>query len=522
MKRFFGLLITLVIWGLPEVSAQEILFPPGSFPVYSLVRPGSNQALVVARDTRALYVVDLTEAAPTTTRIALDRDAEDMPFLDAEGQPISVISPLAVAVNEVTGRAVVVNAGSDNVSIVNLETEITEAVVPVGTSGSRPRSVAIDTENNLAIVTLVSGNSVALLDLNTNTPVLPAPIPVGANPIGVAYDEKNDVALVANYGEGNVAVVRYDVQGRIGIVVRRIFVGGQPQEISLSPELGLAVVSLSDGRAVAVLDISTSAIDLIGLVEVNGSPSSVAINPRTSFAAALVPETRTFTLIDLTTLQKLTTPEVSVGSNPIHLAVNPNNNTLLVANPSRDAVEIVPMGFVNYFPLVSDTSEFRTNLGIRNLGDQEATVAISWGNQDGVWSDERSTTVGPLGFIQINHVLRFVTHTASVANISGSLRVTSDLPFNSFISLIDNSTQDPAFQVGASRGSPRLLLSSSTNMGLFRTKLVIMNLGSISAAARVRARDKETGEEIGLVGGLQIPPNGFHETDDIIGDLGPG
>ena len=523
MKRFFGFLVVLVVCSPPWGRAQEVLFSPGTFPVYSLVRPATNQALVVGRNSRELYVVNLSEAAPTFgDGIPLDVDGDGNPFLDEEGQPIPVVSPLVVAVNEVTGKAVVVNYGSDNVSIVNLETQATEAVVSVGMPGAGPRSVAIDTENNIAIVALLNGNSVVLLDLDTHTPALPAPIPVGVNPISVAYDEKNDLALVATHGDANVQMVRYNLELNIATVVGRIFLGSGPQEITLSPELERAVVALGSGRAVAVLDTSAAPASLLGVVGLNTSPGSVAINPETSLAAALLPETRTFALIDMATRRKITTPSVFVGANPTHVSANPNNNTLLVANPSRDAIEIVSMGFVNYFPLVSDTSQFRTNLGIRNLDEQEATVSISLGNQEGESSQERTAKVGPRGFLQINHVLRFVTGASAVTNSSGSLRLISDRPFNSFISLIDNQTQDPALQVGVSQGSPRLLLSSSTNQGLFRTKLIIMNLGSISAAARIRARDRETGEEIGLLGSLQIPPNGFHETDDVLGDLGLG
>ena len=523
MKRFFGFLVVLVVCSPPWGRAQEVLFSPGTYPVYSLVRPATNQALVVGRNSRELYVVNLSEAAPTFgDGIPLDVDGDGNPFLDEEGQPIPVVSPLVVAVNEVTGKAVVVNYGSDNVSIVNLETQTTEAVVSVGMPGAGPRSVAIDTENNIAIVALLNGNSVALLDLDTHTPALPAPIPVGANPISVAYDQKNDLALVATHGDAHLQMVRYNLERNIATVVGRIFLGSGPQEITLSPELERAVVALGTGRAVAVLDTSAAPASLLGVVGLNTSPGSVAINPETNLAAALLPETRTFALIDLATRRKITTPSVFVGANPTHVSANPNDNTLLVANPSRDAIEIVSMGFVNYFPLVSDTSQFRTNLGIRNLDEQEATVSISMGNQEGESSQERTAKVGPRGFLQINHVLRFVTGASALTNSSGSLRLISDRPFNSFISLIDNQTQDPALQVGVSQGAPRLLLSSSTNQGLFRTKLIIMNLGSISAAARIRARDRETGEEIGLLGSLQIPPNGFHETDDVLGDLGLG
>lgn len=539
MKRFFGFLALLLACAPLGGRAQEVLFSPGTFPVYSLVRPATNQALVVGRNSRELYVVDLSEAAPTYKRIPLYVDGNGDPFLDGEGRPIPVVRPLVVAVNEITGKAVVVNAGSDNVSVVNLnheclagsddeddgitrECRATEAVVSVGAAGAGPRSVAIDTENNIAIVALVNANSLQLLDLDTNTPVLPAPIPVGSNPISVAYDQKNDLALVATHGDASLQMVRYNLERNIATVVGSIFLGSGPLEVAISSELEFAAVAVGPGRGIAVLDTSGIPATLAGLVPLNTAPGSVAINSKTGLVAALLPETRSFSLINPGGLRKLTTPSVFVGANPTHISVNPNNNTLLVANPPRDAIEIVPMGFVNHFPLVSDTSQFRTNLGIRNLDEQEATVSISWGNQGGESSPERTATVGPRGFLQINNVLRFVMEAGAVTNSSGSLRVISDRPFSSFISLIDNQTQDPSLQVGVSQGSPRLLLNSSTNQGRFRTRLVIMNLGSLSAAARIRARDRETGEETGLMGGIQIPPNGFHVTDDVLGDLGLG
>lgn len=539
MKRYFGCLVLLMMCAPQDGRAQEVPFSPGTFPVYSLVRPATNEALVVGRNSRELYVVNLSKAAPTYKRIPLYVDGNGDPFLDGEGRPMPVINPQVVAVNEVTGKAVVVNSGSDNVSIVNLnheclagadddggivrECRATEAVVPVGSAGSVPRSVAIDTENNIAIIALVNANSVELLDLDTNTPVLPAPVRVGSNPISVAYDQKNDLALVATHGDASLYMVRYNLERNLASVIGSpIFLGSGPLEVAISQEHEFAAVALGTGRAVAVLNTSGIPTTLAGLVPLNTAPGSVAINPETGMVAALLPETRTFSLIDPGSLRKLTTSSVFVGANPTHMSVNPNDNTLLVANPPRDAIEIVSMGFVNYFPLVSDTSQFRTNLGIRNLDEQEATVSISWGNQEGESSRERTATVGPRGFLQINNVLRFVMEAGAVTNTSGSLRVMSDRPFNSFVSLIDNQTQDPSLQVGVPRGSPRLLLSSSTNQGRFRTRLVIMNLGSLSAAARIRARDRETGEETGLMGGIQIPPNGFHVTDDILGDLGLG
>ena len=219
MKSFFSLIIVLIFCGSTLVTGQELLLSEGTFPIYTVVRQDSNEALVVSRSDNSLYIYDLTPAVPIYTKVALDKDANGIPLKDSDGNNVLVNAPLSLAVNEVTKKAVVVNFGSDNVSIVNLEAKATEAVVPVGTAGSGPRSIAIDTRNNIAIITHVNGNVVTLLDLNTNTPVLPTPIEVGSNPISVVFDEQNEVAIVVNYGDSNVSIVKWDLSLKRGWVV---------------------------------------------------------------------------------------------------------------------------------------------------------------------------------------------------------------------------------------------------------------------------------------------------------------
>lgn len=520
MKHFFSFLVVVIFWGVTIVSGQEILMPAGTFPIHSVVRSDYKEALVVSRSDNALIVVDLGVLVPTTTRIALDKDANGVPLKDSEGNNVFVNAPLAVAVNEVTKKAVVVNFGSDNVSIVNLEARATEAVVSVGTAGSGPRSIAIDTKNNTAIITHINGNVVTLLDLNTNTPVLPAPIEVGSNPIAVVFDEENDVAIVVNYGDSNISIVDWDLSQKRGWVVNSFFIGSAPSEIVLDPILDLAVICMTGTKALGLLDTSKRPIVFKGLIPVKDAPTSIGLNTKTNIVAVLLRESRSISLVDLKIPGKLTTQPQFIGNNPQHVAVNNGNNTILVANPLDDMLQIASMGFLNYFPLVTDTGQYRTNLGIRNLGDTENIVAVSWADKDGVISDEQTVALGPRGFTQVNNVLQFLKNMNVATNLSGTLRLSSDKPFNSFVSIIDNTTNDPSLQVGMLQGSSRLLLSSSTNVSPFSTKLVIMNLGNISAAARIRARDKDTGAIVGLIGPILIEPNGFHETNDVISDLG--
>ena len=522
MKSFFSLIIVLIFCGSTLVTGQELLLSEGTFPIYTVVRQDSNEALVVSRSDNSLYIYDLTPAVPIYTKVALDKDANGIPLKDSDGNNVLVNAPLSLAVNEVTKKAVVVNFGSDNVSIVNLEAKATEAVVPVGTAGSGPRSIAIDTRNNIAIITHVNGNVVTLLDLNTNTPVLPTPIEVGSHPISVVFDEQNEVAIVVNYGDSNVSIVKWDLSLKRGWVVNSFFIGSSPSEIVLDPILDLAVICMSGTKALGLLDTSKRPIKFKGLVPVKDNPTSIGLNTKTNMVAVLLRQSRSISLVDLKVPGKITTQPQFIGNNPQHVAVNNGNNTILVANPIDNMLQIATMGFLNYFPLVIDTGEYRTNLGIRNLGDTESTVAVSWANKDGVISDEQTVTLGPRGFNQVNNVLQFLKNMAVATNISGTLRLSSNKPFHSFVSVIDNNTNDPSLQVGMLQGSSKLLLSSSTNISPFGTRLVIMNLGNIGAAARVRARDKETGEVVGTVGTIPIEPNGFYETNDIISDLGLG
>ena len=102
----------------------------------------------------------------------------------------------------------------------------------------------------------------------------------------------------------------------------------------------------------------------------------------------------------------------------------------------------------------------------------------------------------------------------------GSLRVMSDQPFSSFISVIDNSTNDPGLQVGRSGGFPRLLINSATNTGAFRSRLALLNLGNTRAVVKLTARNNETGEVLATKEGIFIELNGFFYTDDIFAEMG--
>ena len=506
---FLWFLCSLALLSIVPVWGQTILVPIGSGPIATELIPDANMAIVVNRNSNSVSIVKLADNTISKT--------------------IQVgTSPTSVAVNPTTNRAVVTNFGSDNVSIIDLSNDTVLATVDVGKKDPAnpnfrysPRDVAIDTSRNIAIIANINGNSITLIDLNTNATVLPAPIQVGANPISVAYDPGKNVALVANFQSNTVTIVDMQSHGRI----RDISVGIKPVDIALNLKTRRALVVNQDTNDLTVLNLddvtSTTANPVTATVAAVGTkPFSVGVNPNTNIAAVVSNGNRNISLINLADNTKFTTVISSIGDNPTHLTVNPVNNTALVSSPTNDSVYIVPLGFLNYLPFALDTEKYRSNLAINNLSSAEANVQIELHDSAGVLLASASAKVPAQGLKQINNINRFLIGSSSVSNTTGMIKLMSDRPLSSFISVIDNSSNDPGLQVGRSSGFSKLLLNSATNAGAFRSRLVILNTGNASAAVTLTARNSEDGETIGTKSGIFIVLNGFFISDNIFSDLG--
>jgi len=507
MKKLFAVASFVWLASVSPLLAQAILLPIGSGPFAIELNQDATLALVVNRNSNSVSIVGLADNLIKST--------------------ITVGTfPTSVAINPTTNQAVVTNYGSDNVSVIDIGSATVVATIAVGPVSSdtnfryNPRDVAIDTTNNIAIVANLNGNSVSLIDLNSNSLVLPEPIPVGTNPISVAYYREKNVALVANYQSNTVSVI--DMQNKARI--RDITVGLKPVDIALNLQTKKAVVVNSDTNDISVLnldqisDLTASVVD--ATVTVGSRPFGAVINPNTNFAAVLSSGNKSISLVNLGDNTKFTTVVTGIGDTPTHIALNPFNNTALVASPTNDGIYSVQLGFVNYLPFSFDTEAFRSNLGITNIGSAEANIQIELYDKDGNRLASGTTKVAAHGLKQLNSVNRVLLDSNGVTNTQGALRVTSDQPFSSFISVIDNSSNDPGLQVGRSGGFPKMIINSATNTGAFRSSLVLLNLGDTRAVVKLTARDNETGEVLATKDGIFIELNGFFYTDDVLADMG--
>ena len=98
------------------------------------------------------------------------------------------------------------------------------------------------------------GNSVSMINLDTNT--VSAPISVGTNPTGLAVSPDGKWVYVANQGSNTVSVINAATNTIVG---SPIAVGSQPTSVVISADSSLAYVANSDDT-VAVIDIRTNTV----------------------------------------------------------------------------------------------------------------------------------------------------------------------------------------------------------------------------------------------------------------------
>jgi DNA-binding beta-propeller fold protein YncE len=192
--------------------------------------------------------------------------------------PLSVgTAPSDVAINPATGRVVVANNGSDNITVFDLATPAskvsicTAAVVqttPCATSG--PTSVAVDSVRNLALVANAKSNSIAVVGLGTGTP--PAPtvttvIPTQDPPIAVGINPVSGRALVTvNSNVHNYALLidlTLTPPAIVGVV--SINTGGNSR-VAVEPHLNWAVATPGGLGSTNVVDLGRQTTNQITTV----------------------------------------------------------------------------------------------------------------------------------------------------------------------------------------------------------------------------------------------------------------
>ncbi len=176
--------------------------------------------------------------------------------------------------------AFVVASGTDEIQVINLNTEQTVGFIGTG-ANTNPYWMAW-LNDRYCYVTLMTANSLAKIDMTTGTIVKEDS--VGLSPAGVIIaDSKAYVAITAfdfntyTYGQGKVAV--YDVHG--DSVVSYFNVGMNPQYLARDMEGRIHVICTGDYWStfgiVYVIEPTTDVV--VDSVALGGSPGQITIGP---------------------------------------------------------------------------------------------------------------------------------------------------------------------------------------------------------------------------------------------------
>lgn len=238
------------------------------------------------------------------------------------------MSPSDVAINPATGMAVVVNTGSNSVSLIdlsgptptfitNLCTGATGAVPPCPSAG--PTSVSIDYIRNKALVVNSASKTIAQIDLNSPQ----TPQSVYVNP-----------------------EVLQDTPGAIGI----------------NPVSGRALVAMKQTNYGILVDLTSGLPTYDGIVSITSGPNTrVAVDPELNWAVATPGGQGSLGIVDLNQQSSNTITAISRTTNVVTVTVQSSSSSTVppLSVQPGDAVQIQNLQIVCPTPITQTCMNYQ-------------------------------------------------------------------------------------------------------------------------------------------------------------------
>ena len=247
--------------------------------------------------------------------------------------------------------AYVTNEDSQDLTVIDTETDSVIATIPVGT---RPRGVKVSPDGKTVFVALSgspkcppsmpdeeceklqadkSKDGIAQVDISNRrvTRILPG----GSDPEQFDISPDGGRLYVSNEDAGTASIV--DVgSGRILTTVK---VGLEPEGVRLSPDGKLVLVTAETDHVITILDAATGKAQ--GQVVVGKRPRDLAFlsDGRRAYVTAEVEGT--VSLIDLPSLKVLTVIQLPENARPMGIAIAPDDRRAYVATGRGGTVEVI-------------------------------------------------------------------------------------------------------------------------------------------------------------------------------------
>ena len=293
-------------------------------------------------------------------------------------------SPFAVTVDQANHTAYVVNAATNDVSMINIAT--CNASHLSGCSGQHPPTVAVGTgpawaavdqqthtvyvanDNAVGSHSFNNGTTVSVFDASACNATTQAGcshqglITVGTGPIAIAVDAGTNTVYTANIGAGTVSVIdgrtcdANDLAGCAAQTTGTVTVGQDPNAAGLDGSAHTLYVSNTDDDILSVINTGIcnghhqrACSHLTPpTVQAGAEPTGTAVNPATSTLYvpnaidndASVIDTMKCNATDIAGC-RTQPPVIPLGGPPGTAGVNPVTRTVYVANQSAGTVQVI-------------------------------------------------------------------------------------------------------------------------------------------------------------------------------------
>ena len=157
------------------------------------------------------------------------------------------------------------------------------------------------------------------------------------SPIALALTVDGNRLLVANQTAGSVSWV----DTRLGKVLAELKTGDRPGGVAVSRDGKVGVVAHWYGYDLAILDLSSDRVAVVGRVEVGPEPRGVVISPDGRLAFVAVGASNEVVRVDLA--DRKVTGRLAVGREPRGLAFTPDGSRLVVGNARGKSVSVVDL-----------------------------------------------------------------------------------------------------------------------------------------------------------------------------------
>lgn len=305
------------------------------------------------------------------------------------------------------------NAGSANVSVIDLASNSFVKNIPVGLI---PFGVVVHPGLGKAAVTNAGSNSVSIITTTTN--IVSATIPVGNLPTGVYFNNAGTRLFVTNFGDGTISVINTATNA----VIHTISGFGGPMAIMVSHDDSKLYVVNSIAGTVSVINATT--YDLMSTIIVGAGPTTLMLHPTAPRLYVNNGASNSLSIINTSTNSVI--ENIALGVSPEFLIINPSGDKLYVSHILSGDITVISTLTNSIISTISGVCGDVAGLGFNAMGTK-LIATCTFTNQVAIIdpATELPTNyipvgASPLGFGDVTGILTPVELTAFEARVMGT------------------------------------------------------------------------------------------------------